>query len=153
MLPKHAYARVEDSKKKKVMAVELAPAFDLVVLTHDFDSYTESDFETSIVPVEAMREKLPQLVDNLVRAVDVSLGRLCACYVQDVVPRDAHERDRGNGGPRQGCSGSVGFRARFERPGCGVSPVGAVWYTLQGAPPIRESCASARSCGLDTRQR
>jgi hypothetical protein len=54
------------------MAVELAPAFDLVVLTHDFDSYTESDFETSIVPVEAMREKLPQLVDNLVRLTSAS---------------------------------------------------------------------------------
>lgn len=35
------------------------------VLTHDFDTYTEAEYETSIVPMEAMREKLPVLVDKL----------------------------------------------------------------------------------------
>lgn len=54
------------------MAVELAPAVHLVVLTHDFDTYTEADFETSIVPIEAIREKLPVLVDNLERLMSAS---------------------------------------------------------------------------------
>ena len=34
------------------MAVELAPALHLVVLTHDFDTYTKAEYETSIVPME-----------------------------------------------------------------------------------------------------